>query len=115
MSTTYSATWVKRTSASTRYVSSLVWKYWDAFQERRDRQKLRSARRLLRKQFCASLAQASFHTAWVQTGSVAACTACPFTPRADIVWTPRDVRKVPKSEVVVAPVAARFCSCLGKV
>jgi uncharacterized protein YjiS (DUF1127 family) len=43
MSTTYSATWVKRTFASTRYASSLVWKYWDAFQERRGRHKLRSA------------------------------------------------------------------------
>ena len=42
VSTTYSTTWLKRTSASTRYFS-LIWKYWDAFQERRDRQKLRSA------------------------------------------------------------------------
>jgi uncharacterized protein YjiS (DUF1127 family) len=43
MSTTYSTTWLERTSASTRYASSLIWKYWDAYQERRDRQKLRSA------------------------------------------------------------------------
>jgi uncharacterized protein YjiS (DUF1127 family) len=43
MTMTYRAAWVKRTSASTRYASSLVWKYWAAFQERRDRQKLRSA------------------------------------------------------------------------
>jgi uncharacterized protein YjiS (DUF1127 family) len=43
MSTTYSTTWLERTSASTRYFSSLIWKYRDAFQERRDRQKLRSA------------------------------------------------------------------------
>src|SRR5216684_1538237 len=36
----------------------------------------------------------------VETGSVAACTACLFyPPRADIVWTPRDVRKVPQAEV----------------
>jgi uncharacterized protein YjiS (DUF1127 family) len=43
MSTTYSTTWLERTSASTRYASSLICKYWDAYQERRDRQKLRSA------------------------------------------------------------------------
>jgi uncharacterized protein YjiS (DUF1127 family) len=43
MSTTYSTTWLERTSASTRYASGLIWKYWDAIQERRDRQKLRSA------------------------------------------------------------------------
>src|SRR5256885_17063436 len=33
-------------------------------------------RRQLRKQFCASLAQASFHTAWTHSGK--------RTPRADI-------------------------------
>ena len=43
MSTTYSTTWLERTSASKRYASSLIWRYWDAFQERRDRRKLRSA------------------------------------------------------------------------
>ena len=43
MSTTYSTTWLERTGASTRYASGLIWKYWDAYQERRDRQKLRSA------------------------------------------------------------------------
>ena len=43
MSTTYSTTWLERTAASTRYASGLIWKYWDAYQERRDRQKLRSA------------------------------------------------------------------------
>ncbi|WP_027545684.1 DUF1127 domain-containing protein [Bradyrhizobium sp. WSM2254] len=43
MSTTFSTTWLERTSASTRYASSLIRKYWDAYQERRDRQKLRSA------------------------------------------------------------------------
>jgi hypothetical protein len=42
MSTTSSTTWAERTSASTRYASSLIWRYWDAFQER-DRRKLRSA------------------------------------------------------------------------
>jgi uncharacterized protein YjiS (DUF1127 family) len=35
-------TWLERTSVSTRHVSSLVWKYWDAFQERGERQKLRA-------------------------------------------------------------------------
>jgi uncharacterized protein YjiS (DUF1127 family) len=43
MSTIYSTTWLERTSASTRYASGLIRKYWDAFQERRDRQTLRSA------------------------------------------------------------------------
>jgi len=43
MSTTYSTTWLERTSTSTRYASGLIWKYWDAFQERRERQKLRAA------------------------------------------------------------------------
>ena len=41
MSTTHGTAWLERTSASTRHVSSLIWKYWDAFQERRERQKLR--------------------------------------------------------------------------
>jgi uncharacterized protein YjiS (DUF1127 family) len=43
MSTTYSTTWLDRTSASIRCASTLIWKYWDAFQERCERQKLRSA------------------------------------------------------------------------
>jgi uncharacterized protein YjiS (DUF1127 family) len=43
MSTTHSTTWLERTSISTRSVSSFIWKYWDAFQERRERQKLRAA------------------------------------------------------------------------
>ena len=43
MSTTHSTTWLERTSISTRHVSSFIWKYWDAFQERRERQKLRAA------------------------------------------------------------------------
>src|SRR5258707_776631 len=34
--TTHGATWLQRTSVSTRYVSSLAWKYWDAFQVRGD-------------------------------------------------------------------------------
>jgi uncharacterized protein YjiS (DUF1127 family) len=42
MSTTHSTTWLERTSVSTRHVSSFIWKYWDAFQERRERQKLRA-------------------------------------------------------------------------
>ena len=42
MSTTHSGTWLERTSVSTRHVSSFIWKYWDAFQERRERQKLRA-------------------------------------------------------------------------
>ena len=41
MSTTYGTTWLERTSVSTRHVASFIWKYWDAFQERRERQKLR--------------------------------------------------------------------------
>jgi uncharacterized protein YjiS (DUF1127 family) len=43
MSTTYGTTWLERTSVSTRHVSSFIWKYWDAFRERRERQKLRAA------------------------------------------------------------------------
>jgi len=42
MSTTHGTTWLERTSVSTRHVSSFIWKYWDAFQERRERQKLRA-------------------------------------------------------------------------
>ena len=43
MSTTHGTTWLERTSVSTRHVSSFIWKYWDALQERRERQKLRGA------------------------------------------------------------------------
>jgi uncharacterized protein YjiS (DUF1127 family) len=43
MSTTYSTTRLERTSASTRYASSFIWKYWEALRERRERQKLRAA------------------------------------------------------------------------
>jgi uncharacterized protein YjiS (DUF1127 family) len=43
MSMTHGTTWLERTSVSTRHVASFIWKYWDAFQERRERQKLRDA------------------------------------------------------------------------
>ena len=43
MSTTHGTTWLERTSVSTRHVSSFIWRYWDAFQEHRERQKLRAA------------------------------------------------------------------------
>jgi uncharacterized protein YjiS (DUF1127 family) len=39
MSTAHGTTWLERTP---RHVSSFIWKYWDAFQERRERQKLRA-------------------------------------------------------------------------
>ena len=42
MSTTHGTTWLERKSVSTRHVSSFIWKYWDAFQERCERQKLRA-------------------------------------------------------------------------
>ena len=42
MSTTHATNWLDRTSRPTRHVASFVWKYWDAFQERRERQKLRT-------------------------------------------------------------------------
>ena len=41
-SPTHGTTWPERTSVSTRHISSFIWKYWDAFQERRERQKLRA-------------------------------------------------------------------------
>jgi uncharacterized protein YjiS (DUF1127 family) len=43
MSTTHGTTWLDRASVSTRHVARFIWKYWDAFQERRQRQKLRAA------------------------------------------------------------------------
>ena len=43
MSSTHGTTWLERTSVSTRHVSSFIWKYWDAFQERRERPKLHAA------------------------------------------------------------------------
>ena len=42
MSTTHCTTWLERTSISTRSVSSFIWKNWDAFRERRERQKMRA-------------------------------------------------------------------------
>jgi uncharacterized protein YjiS (DUF1127 family) len=38
MSTTQGTTWLERTSVSA--LSGFIWKYWDAFEERRERQKL---------------------------------------------------------------------------
>jgi len=43
MNTTHGTTWLERTPVSTRHVFSFIWKYWDAFQERRERQKLSTA------------------------------------------------------------------------
>jgi uncharacterized protein YjiS (DUF1127 family) len=42
MSTTYGETGFRQTAASTRRVSSFFKEYWDAFQERRQRQRLRA-------------------------------------------------------------------------
>jgi uncharacterized protein YjiS (DUF1127 family) len=42
MSTTYGATGLGQTAGSTRRVSSLLKRYWGAFQERRVRQRLRA-------------------------------------------------------------------------
>ena len=42
MSTTYGAAGVGQTAASTRHGSNLFRRYWDAFQERRKRQRLRA-------------------------------------------------------------------------
>ena len=43
MSTTYGATGLGRTAVSTRRVSSFFKGYWNAFRERRERQRLRAA------------------------------------------------------------------------
>jgi len=43
MSTTHRTTWLERTPVSTRHVFSFILKYWHAFQERRERQKLSTA------------------------------------------------------------------------
>jgi uncharacterized protein YjiS (DUF1127 family) len=43
MSTTYGETGLGRTAASTLRLSSFFKKYWDAFQERRKRQRLRAS------------------------------------------------------------------------
>jgi uncharacterized protein YjiS (DUF1127 family) len=42
MSTTYGATGLGQTAASTRRVSSFFRRYWDAYQERRERERLRA-------------------------------------------------------------------------
>jgi uncharacterized protein YjiS (DUF1127 family) len=42
MSTIYGATGLGQTAASTQRVSSFFWRYWDAFQERRERQRLQA-------------------------------------------------------------------------
>lgn len=42
MSTTHSTRWQERTSVSARHVFSLIWTCWDAFQERRDQERLRT-------------------------------------------------------------------------
>jgi uncharacterized protein YjiS (DUF1127 family) len=42
MSTTYGATGLGQTAASTRRVSSFFRRYWAAFQERRERDRLRA-------------------------------------------------------------------------
>ncbi|MGY8634601.1 DUF1127 domain-containing protein [Bradyrhizobium sp. 14AA] len=41
MSITHGTTWLERTSVSISHVASFIWKCLDAFQERRERQKLR--------------------------------------------------------------------------
>ena len=43
MSSTHSTTWLERTPVSTRHVRSFIWKYWNAFREHRERQRLRAA------------------------------------------------------------------------
>jgi uncharacterized protein YjiS (DUF1127 family) len=42
MSTIYGATGLGQMAASTQRVSSFFWRYWDAFQERRERQRLQA-------------------------------------------------------------------------
>ncbi|MBR0825209.1 DUF1127 domain-containing protein [Bradyrhizobium manausense] len=42
MSTTHDATWLARTSITTRYLSNLIWRCWDALQEHLARQDLRA-------------------------------------------------------------------------
>ena len=43
MSSTHGTIWLDRTSVSGRHASRFIWKYWDAFQEHRERQKMRAA------------------------------------------------------------------------
>ena len=45
MSTTYGATGLGHTAASTRRVASLFWRYWSAFQERRKERRKRQTER----------------------------------------------------------------------
>jgi uncharacterized protein YjiS (DUF1127 family) len=42
MSTTYGATGLRQTAASTRHILSFFRRYWGSFQERRKRQRLRA-------------------------------------------------------------------------
>ena len=42
MSMTHGTPCLEWTSVSTRHVSSFIWKYWDAFRERRECKKLRA-------------------------------------------------------------------------
>jgi uncharacterized protein YjiS (DUF1127 family) len=42
MTATHHTTGLERTSVSTRHVSGFIWKYWDAFREHRERQRLRA-------------------------------------------------------------------------
>ena len=42
MSTTYGATALRQTAASTQRISCFFKRYWSAFQERRERQRLRA-------------------------------------------------------------------------
>ncbi|MBW7965528.1 DUF1127 domain-containing protein [Bradyrhizobium sp. BR 10261] len=42
MSTTHGTMWLDQTSGSIRHVANFIWKYWDAVQERREREKLRA-------------------------------------------------------------------------
>src|SRR6266851_5501904 len=57
-------------------------------------------RRQLRKQFCGSLAQASFHTAWVNRVILAVRPTTSSLPRlADIIRAGRHVSNVPITDV----------------
>jgi hypothetical protein len=65
-------------------------------------------RRQLRKQFCVSLAHATFHTAWVKNGSVRARAARPFYPQEQIssarlgvsVWCQQQTKKAATFDAV---------------
>ena len=43
MNTAHGAAWLEQTFTSARHVSGLFWRYWEAFQQRRERQRLRAA------------------------------------------------------------------------